>query len=279
MTRQPDPARVGGPLCDLLVEHGDGPGLAVMLHAAGTGPRALDRLAGLIAPVVGRTAAPAFERDGRSIIGPGAEPFAAAVALARSLIEVGGEGPRVLLGHSMGGLIALQTLLDGVRADAAILFEPIVLSVLDPADPVDCAALDWDAAVVEGLRASYAAGDLEAGVARFIEAYGALPWGLLPAPARADLVRRAPTILAEANATNAAQISREALARIPVPVLVLDGDRSPNITQRMTRRLAAILPAAEHRTIAGAGHMGPLTSPRPVAEAITAFLVRHIRRG
>lgn len=267
------------PLPSRILELGSGPGLAVMLHAAGSGPRAIERLARLLLPAVGKVMAPAFERDGVSLIGGGGEPFAAPVAIARRLLEREGEGARVLFGHSMGGLIALETLLDGAHVDVVVLYEPITLALLDPADAGDRAALAWDAEVVSRLRGHVAAGETEKGIAAFIEAYGALAWEALPAGARADLVARAPVIIAEAQATNAAALDREAIGRIGVPLLVLDGGRSPDVTRRMARRLSELVPASEHVTIGGAGHMGPVTSAAAVAPVIADFLSRRARRA
>jgi pimeloyl-ACP methyl ester carboxylesterase len=265
------------PACDLLVEHGDGPGVAVLLHAAGSGPRNYDRLARLLLPTVGRTLAPAFVAGGASMIASGPEPFSAAVDLVRSLIA-GREGrPRLLVGHSMGGLVALLALSAGACIDAVVLYEPIVLSLLDPDDPADRQAAAHDTEIIARFTRCMDEGSPEAGVSQFIEAYGDHPWSALPERARADLVRRAPQILAEARATNAAAVPLDGLARIAAPVLILEGSNSPPITRSMARRLHARLPQSRMVTVSGTGHMGPITSPEAVADAIRPFLA-SVRR-
>ncbi len=257
---------------DLILKHGDGPGLIVLLHAAGSGPRALDRFARALASPGWATLAPAFERGARSMIDATADaPFAEAVAFANTLIERHPGRPRLLFGHSMGGLVALNAALAGAPADALVLYEPIVLSLLDPGDPEDCAAQTWDASCIADFRASMAAANPEEGVRRFIEAYGDLPWDALPQAARSALVARADSLLAEAEATNAATLDRASLAGLPMPVLLLRGARSPGVLGRMARRLAATLPAAQATTITDAGHMGPVTHAREVAETISRW--------
>jgi len=257
---------------DLVLTHGAGPGLIVLLHAAGSGPRALDRFARALAGPGWATIATAFEHGGRSLIDATADdPFAEAVALTKTLLEGHDQRPRLLFGHSMGGLVALKAILGGASADALVLYEPIVLSLLDPADPEDCAALAWDAACIADFRKAMDAGEPEAGVRRFIEAYGDLPWHALPDAARAGLVARAHALLAEAEATNRAILPLDALARLSLPVLVIHGTCSPPVLERMVRRLAASIPAADVAVVADAGHMGPVTHAHQVAEAISRW--------
>ncbi|MGE3918121.1 MAG: alpha/beta hydrolase, partial [Hyphomicrobiaceae bacterium] len=193
---------------DQLLSHGAGPGLVVLLHAAGSGPRGLDRLARQLAASGWRTAAPLLERGGDSLVAPpphGGDAFAAVTGLVRRLLD-GGAGPRVLLGHSMGGHAVLRALADGIEAQAAILYEPIALALLDPADPTDSPLLAADAACITAFREAVAAGNPEPGLRGFIEAYGEHAWGELPPAVRADLLARASALLAAATATNAAPI-------------------------------------------------------------------------
>ena len=275
----PSPSRSAAAIdagTDMLVEHGNGEGRIVLLHAAGSGPRALDRLARSLAEMTRmRALAPSFERDGQSLIGGAPDPFAAATALARRLLgnsEGPASAPRILVGHSMGGLVALKALLAGVRADALVLYEPIVLSLLDPTDAEDAAALAWDRACIADFRAALASGRTEDGVRRFIEAYGDMPWPALPEAARNHLVGRAASLLVEAEATNAAPLDRSGLVGLAIPTLLVAGTRSPPVLARMAARLAAALPNVGRITIDGAGHMGPMTHARDVAGAAAGFL-------
>lgn len=283
MTGRPSPAWPAD-ATDQLLERGDGSGFCVALHAGGSSPRALDRLMGALVPLVGRTLAPAFARGGSTMIGAGANGFSGAVALASALVareyarpsRTESGSPGLLFGHSMGGLVALLAVIAGVRIDALVLYEPIVLSLLDHADACDRVARAWDRAVIDDFRRHMASGRTEAGVARFIEAYGAAPWHALPAAIREGLVRRGHDLLIEAETTNAQIVDADALARLAVPVLVIDGDGSPDPARRMADRLAALLPNSHRASVAGAGHMGPVTAPAKVVAVIEPFL-RRIR--
>ncbi len=76
-------------LCDTLITLGQGPNIAVLLHAAGSSPKALEKLGAALAPHVGRVAIPSFTRNGASLIGHSddAEPMRAPVALDTALLE------------------------------------------------------------------------------------------------------------------------------------------------------------------------------------------------
>jgi pimeloyl-ACP methyl ester carboxylesterase len=177
-----------------------------------------------------------------------------------------------LFGHSMGGLIALLAALDGLAADALVLYEPIVLGCLDPNSPEDIAARAWDGACIQTLHERVAAGDPEAGVAAFVEAYNEVAWSQLPAALRAGLVVKASNLVAETTATQELHLDMARLAALPMPVLILQGSRSPQVTHRMTAGLARAMPRAVSRIVEGAGHMGPVMSHAAVATEVRAFL-------
>lgn len=265
-----------GPGGGVAVEFGHGPHRIVLLHAAGTSPHALDRLAKRLAADGWRTAAPFLVPAGQGA--DSTDPFATAIAHTGQLLQRDGTGNRILFGHSMGGLVALKAVAAGVEADMLVLYEPIVLSLLDADDPGDRVALAWDRTCIEEFRAEMAAGRPEAGVRRFVEAYGDTPWTIIPEPARAALVARASGLLAEAEATNAARLGAAEVGAVSVPTLLLTGSRSPAVLGRMATRLAALLPRLRLLTIEGAGHMGPVTYPGPVAEAVRGFLSGAGRR-
>jgi pimeloyl-ACP methyl ester carboxylesterase len=66
-----------------------------------------------------------------------------------------------------------------------------------------------------------------------------------------------------------------AFAALDFPVLLMTGGRSPVSAHGVARRLLGVLPRVEHRVFEQLGHMGPITHPEPVNEAIDAFLQRH----
>jgi pimeloyl-ACP methyl ester carboxylesterase len=76
-----------------------------------------------------------------------------------------------------------------------------------------------------------------------------------------------------------ASVSHDSVRLAPdlgVPVLILHGDRDPEVPQQEIQRLMAALPHVELVTFRGAGHMLPLTHPDAVAEH-TACWVRRLQ--
>ncbi|MGH6928922.1 MAG: alpha/beta fold hydrolase, partial [Dongiaceae bacterium] len=67
---------------------------------------------------------------------------------------------------------------------------------------------------------------------------------------------------------------RAAYRHIAVPTLVLRGSESPAPTRRIAELVADALPRSRLQTIAGAGHMLPLTHREAVNAAIAEHLVR-----
>jgi pimeloyl-ACP methyl ester carboxylesterase len=62
---------------------------------------------------------------------------------------------------------------------------------------------------------------------------------------------------------------------VDVPTLVLCGANSPRPSQLIARLLADTIPRAQHRMIAGANHMSPITHPAEVNPLILQHLRRH----
>lgn len=268
-----------GPI-EMLAE-GDGPDSLLLLHAAASGPRALFKLGKLLSEgTTWRAHMPGLHGYGATLLAdaPADDPFAAHLRVAQwAGDEVGRRNPngrRVLLGHSMGGLVALMAMQQGVRPDALVLYEPIVLGLLDLADPIDREAHAWDGARVAKLRTGVESGDPEAGVRAFVEAFNEVPWSDLPAALRADLISKAPQLAAETRSAPKIVLDRAHLRALRLPVLILQGETSPAVTHRMTLRLAQAIPHAVRQIVTGAGHMGPALSAASVARHVAPFLAK-----
>ena len=244
----------------------------VMLHAAGSSPRALQKLRVCLECSGMLVAAPQLPMRVMPGGGAGHMPFAGHVSLTEAALGQDGRARRVLFGHSFGGLVALLALMDGVQVDAAILYEPIVLSVLDSCDAADRAARLWDRSLVEHLARSIADGDPEAGVSRFIEAYNEVRWPELPERARAGIVSEAAAMGSLAHAAHHLELDADKLAAIGTSVLVMTGSRTLDVTRRMVQRLARLLPRASLVQVEGGGHMAPILLPEPIAAQMDRFL-------
>jgi pimeloyl-ACP methyl ester carboxylesterase len=72
-------------------------------------------------------------------------------------------------------------------------------------------------------------------------------------------------------------LDARALGRLPVPVLIVNGERDPDDRLAAASWLAGKLPRAERACVAGAGHLPNLDNPREYAEALRKFLQRQTR--
>ncbi len=254
---------------------GEAAATIVLLHAAASSPRALGRLAQQLSGDGWRVIAPALAGYGATAGLADRDPIAAHVAVARAVIAQAGDGgPVTLVGHSMGGLVALRTALVEPRVAAVAVYEPVAFGVLDPSTEPDAIAIAWDRRIAETLMSRVDAGESEAGVAAFVEAWNEMAWDKLPEPVRAGLVAAAPRLRREVATVTVDAMRAEAYAAIRAPVLLLRGDRSPLAVRLIAERLHAALPGSRLETIAGAGHMGPVLAPGAIAAAISSFAAR-----
>jgi pimeloyl-ACP methyl ester carboxylesterase len=191
-----------------------------------------------------------------------------------ALIEHLGLGPTHVVSNSFGGIVALRLAArhpELVRSVAA--HEPPLLGLLvdDPDHgPAVGEVFRRVGAVVERLEA----GDTEGGCRLFMESVGVGPgaWDQTPAEVRQAMVANAPTFLDETRDPEALTIDLTAVAAIACPVLLTRGDQSLPFYALIASRLAEVLPHAQLRVIAGAGHLPHRSHPAEYVAAITAFI-------
>ncbi len=224
--------------------------IALLIHGAGGNrlqwPPALrrhddTRVLSIDLPGHGRSPAP-----GRDTI----DDYAADIVALMDALDIGAAS---LIGHSMGGAIALS-----VAADHAARVDNLVIlnsgAMLDVSEEfMDLLRTDTDAAIGWMARRLYGDDDTRRAAAE--KALGALPPGVLRddylACDRYDLRDRAPTIA--------------------VPTLVISGLRDSHKTQQRSLELADLLPIAALVQLE-TGHMAHLEQPDRVAEAIKQWL-------
>ena len=212
----------------------------------------------------------AFDLPGHGRSGPWDEArdiMDQAVAMALGLV---GEGPVDLIGHSFGAVACLRIALERPDlARALALYEPVLFAAARE-DGFDVAALPVS------YEAALAAGDRLEAARRFNALWGAgAPWEALPERQRAALASRIHLIPAGNPALyedRAGLLAPGRLEALAAPVLLLDGAASPPVIPAINAALAARLPNASRETVAGAGHMGPITHPDAVAAAIRRHL-------
>ncbi|MFZ1728336.1 MAG: alpha/beta hydrolase [Albidovulum sp.] len=219
-----------------------------------------------------RLALTAFDLPGHGKSGDwdGDDFLTEATLIAGSFLD----SPVDLIGHSFGAVVALRL---AIAAPALIrtltLIEPVLFAAARGfSEWEDHAAemADFDTAMTEGRA--------EAATQAFTRVWGAgVGWAEMSVDNRADLTRRIALIEAGHPALyrdSGGILRPDALESLEMPVLLIRGDRSPTIIERVAEEIAARLPDVGVATVPGAGHMAPITHPDEVAGLIGVNLDR-----
>lgn len=196
--------------------------------------------------------------------------FAHESALVAGLIESAGE-PVHLVGHSSGGVVAARAALASCpRVASLTLIEPVLMHLADPAHP-GVAALHE---IAQQVIAADNAGAAQTAAPAFIDYWnGPGAWEHLPEENRRYIASTMSRV-AEEFRTMHRSIWPAAgdLARLTMPVLLMQGARTTAGANAVMERLKAILPFASHVAVAGAGHMAPITHAADVDPMIANFV-------
>lgn len=247
-------------------------GLAVYHHRGDDGPRvvlvhgSMDRAAGFI-KVARRAAGRSITRYDRRGYGRSADvdPSAGLAGPVDDLDAVIGAGPAVVVGHSLGGVIALT--LAAERPER-------VLAVGAFEAPMPWAP--WWPRHSAGGDAVAAAADLgpDAAAERFLRRMiGDARWEALPASTRATRRAEGRALLADLLAVRDGAPYHPRSLR--VPVVAGRGTEAEAHHRRAADELAASVPGAELVVIDGAGHGAHGSHP----EAFAAFVARVVEAG
>lgn len=183
-----------------------------------------------------------------------------------------------LVGHSFGGAVALQLAAAHPRAVASFAaFEPMAYHWL----MADAHERDTDAmrAALAMAGTAHVIGDAllhgephEAGRA-FVDFWsGADTWQQMTQGQRDAVARRMRAVHRQCGAVFHASYRRDEIARVAAPMLLLSGECTVPLGRHVAAALRAALPRAEHATVPGAGHMGPVTHAEAVNRRIAGFL-------
>jgi pimeloyl-ACP methyl ester carboxylesterase len=181
-----------------------------------------------------------------------------------------------LVGHSYGGAVALRfALQQPERLRSLTLIEPVAFHLLRgaPSAAADHSLFFAVAEVADVVSRATATGDYRGAMARFVDYWnGEGAWSRTKPELQAALARRTPKVALDFWATMTESTPRAAYRQIAVPTLVLRGTESPQPSRRIAELVTDALPQARLQTIAGAGHMLPLTH----REAVNAAVAEHL---
>ena len=191
-----------------------------------------------------------------------------ALSLKRLVDSLGGE-PVVLVGHSMGGLIAQEA-----YARFPQMVKALALCFTSAAFVGDSGfAREFVAARIGPLDEGKSMAEIAARLMPAMRGSKSDPDGLAHAERimsgiPAQTYRKAVQLLTTFD-------RRELLARISVPTLLVAGsdDRTapPAIMQRMSEKI----PGADYVLLEGCGHLGPMDQPDAFNAALAGFLARR----
>ena len=177
-------------------------------------------------------------------------------------------GPVVLVGHSMGGMVA-----QALVAMAPQMVCGLVLASTSPA--FGKPGGDWQQAFLQSRCAPLDAGLGMAGLA------AQLVPGMVAPGTPASVQHAAQTVMAgvpEATYRSALAAllqfdQRANLPQISMPTLVITGALDAVATPEVSRRMAAAIPGAQCVVVPGAGHLLPMENRPSFNAALLAFLL------
>ena len=241
--------------------------LVVILHATLSTGRQLAPLArDLGAAGDLRVVAPDRRGSGERRLDP-PRPVAMAEHLAdlEAILDEQGAGRAILVGHSFGGVTALEAAARlPARVAAVVAYEP-------PYGPLaDERARRAFALVARATANAAAAGGTPAAARAFMKGVaGPGAWDALPARTRAFLEEEGGGAVADAGMEG---LDPGALAGIGCPVTLITGSESESFYAPIADALVARIPGALRLEIAGLRHTAPITHPALIAATVRSSL-------
>jgi len=175
-----------------------------------------------------------------------------------------------LVGHSYGGLVALrfaQCRRD--RVASLSLYEPVAFGVLDEQDTALISARQ----VAERVGRLIAAGCPIDATRAFVDFWsGEGSYASLPLPVQTRMADRIDKVPLDFQAVSHWAPDPAELRAITAPTLLLGGNRSPAVVQRIVTVLTRALPDNLRPGALDAGHLGPITDPARINPWIEAFV-------
>lgn len=186
-------------------------------------------------------------------------------------IERFGEGPAHVIGHSRGGCVAYHC---ARRHPAQVR----TLTLADPGGPLQMAGRPPARLPepVNALRAKaaqlIAAGDVDAGLQLFVDSVSRPGfWAKSTTAFRTMAIDNAHTLAQQFRDPLPPYVPDEA-ADVQCPVLLIDGEKSPDMFRRAVAALETWLPQARRATVRGASHGMNLAHPAAFNRYVDEFI-------
>lgn len=251
---------------------GDGPLTLVLLHGIGGNRHVWPAQFETFVAAGYRVAAWDMPGYGESTM-PAEATMAALADRLRTLLDALGPSRFVLVGHSMGGMVAQELMARGAPFTHDIA--ALILCGTSPAfgkpdgdfqrefvrqrtAPLDAGKTlrEMAEAIVPGMLGEPCAAARASAQALAVDAMGALT----------------PVAYRTALQALVGFEQRAALARLAVPVLLVAGEHDTNAPAKVMARMAESIPEARYVCLPGAGHLMNLTHPAAFNAEVRAFL-------
>jgi pimeloyl-ACP methyl ester carboxylesterase len=184
--------------------------------------------------------------------------------------------PCAIAAHSYGAAVALvAAVAQPHRVRALALYEPTLFALVDASHPPPNDA-DGIRNTAATAQAALEAGDLDSAAECFIDFWaGSGTWKSIPAARKPAITSSIINVPHWAHALFKEPTPLEAFRALDIPILYMLGARSPESSRAVARLLIPELPRVQVLKFDALGHMGPVTHPEPVNEAIASFLREH----
>lgn len=244
----------------------------VLLHSSGSSARQWLSLAEALRP---RYEVIPVELHGHGERAPWGETRPLSLADDAALVEplLERAGGVHLVGHSYGAAVALKVAMGKPGSVLSLVgYEPTLFRLLIEDDAFGAPARDI-VAVAESIREGLMRNDASGAAEGFVDFWsGAGEWQSMPDGRRNAVASRMPSVLRHFDALMQEPLARSRLARLGIPMLLLEGARTVDATRRIAHLLRAAMPFALHETLPEMGHMGPITHAASFNRRVAAFL-------
>lgn len=251
-------------------------GLVIALHCSGAGAGQWRQLGTALAPHFDLRAP---EHFGTESAGPwcGTHAFTLADEAATSIGLIDAvHGLVHLVGHSYGGGVALRVALERPHRIASLtLYEPSAFYLLHGLGEAGVAAHREISSVARATAEGVVTGDYASAAQHFVDYWnGPGAWNALRPDIRAALTRWLPKATLDFRALLNEPTPLSAYRDFRFPIFIMRGEHAPPPTRLVAEALAGLPACARFVTIAGAGHMGPITHATDVNRHIVAHITK-----